>query len=98
VYLFLFKGLCCTAHILEMPVPMKEILRTNNAVYLSFAQVVLAEAGIESLVFDTHMSIVEGSLGVLPRRLMVADDDVVRARRLLAEAEPELPAEQRDEP
>lgn len=67
---------------------MKELLRTNNIVYLSFAQVVLAEAGIEALVFDAHMSIMEGSLGVLPRRLMVADEDFNRAKALLAAAEP----------
>ena len=67
---------------------MKELLRTNNAVYLSFAQTVLAEAGIEAMIFDAHMSVMEGSLGVLPRRLMVADDMYARARSLLAAAEP----------
>ena len=67
---------------------MKELLRTNNIVYLSFAQTALAEAGIEALVFDAHMSIMEGSLGVLPRRLMVADDDFHRAKAVLAAAEP----------
>ncbi len=70
---------------------MKELLRTNNFVYLSYAQAVLQDAGIESLVFDSHMSVMEGSLGVLPRRLMVADWDLVRARKLLAEAEPPEP-------
>jgi hypothetical protein len=77
---------------------MKELLRTNNAVYLSFAQIVLAEAGIEALVFDTHMSIMEGSLGVLPRRLMVADDDLSRAKAVLAAAEPLETVEQDEEP
>lgn len=67
---------------------MKELLRTNNFVYLSFAQAVLKDAGIDALVFDAHMSIMEGSLGVLPRRLMVADDDLNRAKQLLADAEP----------
>ena len=67
---------------------MKELLRTNNFVYLSYAQAVLQDAGIDSLVFDSHMSVMEGSLGVLPRRLMVADWDIGRARQLLAEAEP----------
>ena len=70
---------------------MKELLRTNNFVYLSFAQAVLQDAGIHSLVFDSHMSVMEGSLGVLPRRLMVADGDLIRARTLLAEAEPPEP-------
>jgi hypothetical protein len=76
---------------------MKELLRTNDAVYLSFAQIVLAEAGIGALIFDTHMSIMEGSLGVLPRRLMVADEDLLRAQAVLAAAEPPA-AETDDEP
>ncbi len=67
---------------------MKELLRTNNIVYLSFAQAVLKDAGIKTLVFDGHMSIVEGSIGVLPRRLMVANDDETAARRLLVELDP----------
>jgi hypothetical protein len=67
---------------------MKEVLRTNNIVYLSFAQSVLDEAGIAHLVFDTHMSVLEGSIGALPRRLMVDDDQVDRARAILAAAEP----------
>lgn len=70
---------------------MKELLRTNNPVYLSFAQALLADEGIEAIVFDAHMSVLEGSIGALPRRLMVADDDETRARWLLARAEP-LPA------
>jgi hypothetical protein len=67
---------------------MKELLRTNNLVYLSYAQAVLKDAGIQTIVFDGHMSFVEGSLGVLPRRLMVADEDEAPALRLLAVAEP----------
>ena len=67
---------------------MKELLRTNNLVYLSFAQVVLKDAGIETLLFDGHMSVMDGSIGALPRRLMVADDELARAQKILAEAEP----------
>ncbi|MHA1568546.1 MAG: putative signal transducing protein [Alphaproteobacteria bacterium] len=62
---------------------MKELLRTNDPVRLSWVQAALAAEGIETHVFDSHMSIVEGSIGVLPRRLMVADDDHDHARRLL---------------
>ena len=65
---------------------MQEILRTTDAVFLSFAQHVLAEAGIQSAVFDNNMSIMEGSIGALPRRLMVAEEDLARARAALAEA------------
>jgi putative signal transducing protein len=69
---------------------MKEIFRTNNAVYLSFAQAVLKDAGIETLLFDAHMSVMDGSIGALPRRLMVVhDEQLERARQILAEAEPE---------
>ena len=67
---------------------MKELIRTNNVVYLSFAQAVLKDAGIETLVFDGHMSNLEGSIGALPRRLMVADEDEAEARRLLGQMNP----------
>lgn len=62
---------------------MKELLRTNDAVLLSFVAHALEENGIDSMVLDTHMSILDGSIGVLPRRLMVADDDLIRAERIL---------------
>jgi hypothetical protein len=75
---------------------MKELLRSNNPVFLSFAQSVLADAGIEALVFDIHMSVMEGSIGALPRRLMVPDEDLGRARAALAAAEP-LPAVEPDD-
>jgi len=67
---------------------MKELLRTNNLVYLSFAQAVLKDAGIETLLFDVHMSVMDGSIGALPRRLMVADSEFARAEKILADAEP----------
>jgi len=65
---------------------MKEILRTNDAVLLSWASAVLADSGIEAVVFDTHTSVVEGSISAIPRRLMVADDDYDAAVRLLDSA------------
>ena len=52
---------------------------------LSFAESLLAEAGIEAFVFDGHTSVIEGSLGILPRRLMVTDEDGPRAERILTE-------------
>ena len=69
---------------------MKELLRTNNVVRLSWAQARLSEAGIESLVLDHHTSLVEGSIGAIPRRLMVAERDHRRASALIAAAEEEL--------
>jgi hypothetical protein len=65
---------------------MKELLKTTDAVYLSFVQAVLEDAGIACVVLDGHMSILEGSLGVLPRRVMVADGELEEARHCLAEA------------
>jgi hypothetical protein len=64
---------------------MKELLRTNNPVRLSWLQALLSDSGIESLVLDHHTSLVEGNIGAIPRRLMVADRDLVRARALLAQ-------------
>jgi Putative prokaryotic signal transducing protein len=58
---------------------MKEMLRTNDLVLLSYATHVLAEAGIEALVFDAHISAVEGSIGAFPRRLMVQEEDFGKA-------------------
>jgi Putative prokaryotic signal transducing protein len=65
---------------------MRELLRTNDPVRLSFLQALLKDAGIDSLVLDHHTSIVEGSIGAIPRRLMVARSDHQRARAILASA------------
>lgn len=65
---------------------MKELVRTNDAVLVSAITALLDGAGIEHLVFDQNMSVLEGSLGVLPRRVLVADDEIVPARQLLTEA------------
>jgi hypothetical protein len=67
---------------------MRDVLKTNNAVLLNFAEALLADAGIQAVVFDTHMSIMDGSLGVLPRRLMVTEEDFARAQTVLAGALP----------
>jgi len=66
---------------------MKELLRTNDLVRLSWIEALLADAGIECVVLDQHTSLVEGSIGAIQRRLMVAERDHQRARRLIAEAE-----------
>ena len=65
---------------------MVELLRTNDPVRLSWVMALLSDADIESVVFDSHASIVEGSIGALPRRLMVIDDDLSRARYVLDSA------------
>jgi hypothetical protein len=63
---------------------MKELLRTNDPVRLSWLQALLRDSGIDSLVLDHHTSLVEGSIGAIPRRLMVSESDYRRARALVA--------------
>jgi hypothetical protein len=65
---------------------MKELLRTNDPVLLSWARSVLADAGVMTFVFDRNASIVEGSIGAIQQRIMVADDELGEARRILEEA------------
>ena len=65
---------------------MREIVRTNDPVLVSAIQALLDAAKIPHVVLDQNMSVLEGSLGILPRRMLVADDHVDAARRLLEEA------------
>jgi len=74
-----------------MLAPMEELLRSNDLVYLSFVRHVLTQEGIDHLVLDEHMSALEGSLGILPRRILVASDDLGSARRALGNAALTLP-------
>ncbi len=71
-----------------------ELVRTNDLVLISLIETLLDEAEIAHFVADRHMSAMEGSLGFLPRRILVDSDEAARARRLLAEAG--LGAELRD--
>ena len=66
---------------------MQELLRTNDPVRLSWIEALLRDSGIDSLVLDHHTSLVEGNIGAIPRRLMVAEADYLRARTLLAASE-----------
>lgn len=65
---------------------MIELVRTNDIVLISFIEALLRDAGIVFFVADQNMSIVEGSIGVLQRRIMVDADRLDEARRLLADA------------
>ncbi|MBX9456717.1 MAG: DUF2007 domain-containing protein [Rhizobium sp.] len=73
---------------------MIEIMRTNDPVALSFAESLMKDAGIFAMIADQGMSVLEGSLGIIPRRLLVDSDRVDEARRLLIDAG--LGAELRD--
>lgn len=65
---------------------MQELVRTNDMVLVSAIGALLDGAKIRHMVLDQNMSVLEGSLGILPRRVLVAEDDVVAARRLLNDA------------
>ena len=62
---------------------MEELFRSNDPALLSFATAMLSGEDIEVRVFDVHMSVLEGSIGMLPRRVMVLSEDAPRARRIL---------------
>ncbi len=69
---------------------MRELLRTNDLVKLSWLQALLRDSGIEPLVLDGHASVLEGSAIAIPRRLVVIEEDYAAARRLLEAAGEEV--------
>ncbi len=66
---------------------MREILRTNDAVLINFVVVLLRDAGLAPLLADEHISAIEGSIGALPRRVLVAADELAQAKRVMREAD-----------
>ncbi len=65
---------------------MIELMRTNDAVLISFVEALLRDSGLNFFVADQNMSVLDGSIGVLPRRVMIDEDDLEPARRLLTDA------------
>jgi len=65
---------------------VRELIRANDAVLVSAVGALLDGAGIHYLVLDQNMSVIEGSLGILPRRILVADEDARQARRIMTDA------------
>ena len=65
---------------------MRELLRSNEMVFLSWLDALLKSEDIESFILDGHMSVLEGSAGAILRRVMVADEDYDRAKRVLQDA------------
>jgi hypothetical protein len=90
------KTVAHAAHSAVHGAEMVELIRANDPVLLSFAESLLADAGFNVLLVDTHMSVMEGSIGAIPRRLLVVEDEADGARRLLREAG--LAGELRDPP
>ena len=62
---------------------MKELLRTNDPTIVAFASALLRGEDINCFEMDVHMSVLEGCIGIMPRRLMVADRDAFQARAVL---------------
>ena len=65
---------------------MRELLSTNDAVLISAVSALLKGARIDYMVADQNMSVMEGSIGIFPRRILVGEDELEKARRLLHEA------------
>lgn len=65
---------------------MRDLVRTNDPVLISAIQALLDGAEIAHIVLDQNMSILEGSLGIIPRRVLVAEKDFRNARHLLEDA------------
>ncbi|MEJ1157805.1 putative signal transducing protein [Prosthecomicrobium sp. N25] len=65
---------------------MQDLIRSNDIVLIATVEALLNGAGIGHLLLDSHMAALEGSLGILPRRILVDEDDLPRARRLVADA------------
>ena len=62
---------------------MLEVLRSNDPTIIAFASALLSGEDIEVFEMDVHMSVLEGSIGILPRRLMVRDEDLTAAERVI---------------
>ena len=69
---------------------MKELLRSNDLVHLSWIRSVFDEANILIFVMDEHMSVLEGSANAIPRRVMVSEEDHAQAMKILEDAKSEL--------
>jgi hypothetical protein len=66
---------------------MRELIRSNDPVLISFATSLLKDAGIQHSVTDSHMNVIDGSIGAVSPRILVAEDRYEEARTLLDEAE-----------
>ena len=65
---------------------MKELLRSNDLVEISWVMALLSDVHIPARILDSNSSVIEGSIGAIPRRIVVDDEHLVEARRMLIEA------------
>lgn len=66
---------------------MKELLKTTDPTVIAYVSALLKGEGIDCFAMDVHMSVLEGSVGVLPRRVMVRNEDFGRAERIISDNE-----------
>ncbi|CUH54256.1 putative signal transducing protein [Shimia marina] len=66
---------------------MKELLRSTDPTVIAFATALLQGEGIDCFEMDVNMSVLEGSIGILPRRLMVRSSDLLQAERVMLDNE-----------
>lgn len=69
---------------------MRELLKTTDPTVIAFASALLKGEGINCFAMDVHMSVLEGGIGILPRRLMVRDKDHFRSEAILRDNDVEL--------
>lgn len=60
---------------------MKELLRSTDPTIIAFATALLQGEDIDCFQMDVNMSILEGGIGIFPRRLMVRERDYDMALR-----------------
>jgi hypothetical protein len=62
---------------------MKQLLRSNDPTIMAFAKALLSGEGIACFEMDVNMSVLEGGIGIFPRRMLVREDDLERAKRVM---------------
>jgi hypothetical protein len=65
---------------------LKTLVKSNDVVLIGFVRSLLDDGGIDNVLLDTNMSVLEGSLGILPQRIVVKEEDFAAARGLMREA------------
>jgi len=76
--------------VVRKSMPMKELLRTTDPTIIAFAKALLDGEGIDCFEMDVNMSILEGGIGIMPRRLMVVQRDLFTARAVMRDNDIEV--------